>query len=89
MYICAPHMCLVPLGLEEVIGPPGSGVSHFSEPPSGCWESNLLGPLKEQPVHLLLSHLFNLWIFFLILPEFTILFSYVNPILDFRYLHSK
>lgn len=43
MYICLPHVCLVPVEATVVL------VLDGSEPSCGCWESNL-SPLKEQPV---------------------------------------
>lgn len=43
---------------KEGIGPAGIGILDGSEPPCGGWESNH-GPLQEEQVLLLLSHLSN------------------------------
>lgn len=49
MYVCAPHVCLVPTKVREVIGAPRNKVRDGHKLSGGCWELNLC-PLKEQPV---------------------------------------
>lgn len=45
--VCAPCMCLVPMGPEEGTGSPGDRVTDAFEVP--CWSGGLdLGPLQEQ-----------------------------------------
>ena len=43
MYVCLPHMCLVP----DEVRVPGTGAMDGCGPPRGPWESNL-GSLQEQ-----------------------------------------
>ena len=72
MYVCALHVCLVPLvakiGCKSL---PGNGVIDNYEPPCRCWKSKL-GLLEEQPVLLttepslyVLIYLFAGWFIFI------------------------
>ena len=49
MYVCAPHVCVVPKEAREGTNFPGTGVMDGCEPPHGCWELNP-GDQQEQPV---------------------------------------
>lgn len=46
MYVCVPHVCLVPLELKESVVSPGTGILDSCKP-CECWESNL-GLMHEQ-----------------------------------------
>jgi len=44
MYVCVPHVCLVP---REVIGSSGIRVTDGCELSCGCWEQNPVGGQEE------------------------------------------
>lgn len=47
IYVCVPHVCLVPI--EEGVGIPRTVVTDSCELPYGLWERNP-GPLEKQPL---------------------------------------